>query len=374
MLRDENGNLKPFDQFKQEVLKINEKYNVNYLQAEYNMAVQSAQMASKWQDFMAHKDFVNLQYRTAGDEKVRAEHAALDGTTLPVEDKFWNEYLPPLGWNCRCTVVEVPKNSAPVSDSAEAIRVGDAATSKPSEKIFRFNPGKEQKVFPPKHPYFPKLAECKTCKLGKGIGLVKGKDCKKVCKSLEELQNKKADATKQQPRVVAYQEDKDIKQIEKDKNYKPYEPNIYTPVYKDGKDPDEDDFDDKISFAREAVKKGYRVWLLNKTKVDGVKNPDLLLERKGIYKLYDHKRIRSIKSLTAELDDSATQAPRVIIKNTDNNDNPRTIILAISRYFVDHPNAKEVIICQGKRMVSVDRVFCNRDERRLVKDFIRLWK
>lgn len=154
LLRDENGNLRPFEQFKQDVLKLNDKYNLNYLQAEYNMAVQSAQMASKWQDFEAHKDFVNLQYRTAGDEKVRAEHAALDGTTLPVEDKFWSEYLPPLGWNCRCTVVEVLKDKHPESNSDEAIKAGAAATSQPSQKIFRFNPGKTGEIFPPKHPYY----------------------------------------------------------------------------------------------------------------------------------------------------------------------------------------------------------------------------
>lgn len=154
LLRDENGNLRPFDQFKQDVLKLNDKYNLNYLQAEYNMAVQSAQMASKWQDFEAHKDFVNLQYRTAGDEKVREEHRALDGTTLPVEDPFWSEYLPPLGWNCRCTVVEVLKDKHPESNSEQAIKAGAAATSQPSQKIFRFNPGKTGEIFPPKHPYY----------------------------------------------------------------------------------------------------------------------------------------------------------------------------------------------------------------------------
>lgn len=154
LLRDGNGNIRPFDQFKLDVLNISEKYNVNYLQAEYNMAVQSAQMASKWQDFEAHKNFVNLQYRTAGDDRVRAEHQALDGTTLPVEDAFWKEYMPPLGWNCRCTVVEVLKDSEPVSNSEQAIKAGEMATSKPAQKIFRFNPGITKQVFPPKHPYY----------------------------------------------------------------------------------------------------------------------------------------------------------------------------------------------------------------------------
>ena len=166
LLHDKDGNLRPFDEFKRDVDKLGKQYNQNYLQAEYNHAVQSAQMAAKWQEFQKHKDFVNLQYRTANDERVRAEHAALHGTTLPVDDKFWTKYLPPLGWNCRCTVVEVLKDSYPESNSDEATRAADSATSLPSQKIFRFNPGKELKVFPPKHPYLPK--GCGNCKRGVG--------------------------------------------------------------------------------------------------------------------------------------------------------------------------------------------------------------
>ena len=170
LLRDKDGNLRPFDEFKRDVDKLGKEYNLNYLRTEYNHAVQSAQMAAKWQEFQKHKDFVNLQYRTANDERVRAEHAALHGTTLPVDDPFWTKYLPPLGWNCRCTVVEVLKDSYPESNSDEATRAGDSATSQPSQKIFRFNPGKELKVFPPKHPYLPK--GCGNCTKKKDVGLI----------------------------------------------------------------------------------------------------------------------------------------------------------------------------------------------------------
>ncbi len=180
LLRDKDGNLRPFDDFKRDVDKLGKEYNQNYLRAEYNHAVQSAQMAAKWQEFVKHKDFVNLQYRTANDERVRAEHAALHGTTLPVDDPFWTKYLPPLGWNCRCTVVEVLKDSYPESNSDEAVRAGDSATSQPSQKIFRFNPGKELKVFPPKHPYLPK--GCGNCKYKGHINLVFENE-KAICKA-----------------------------------------------------------------------------------------------------------------------------------------------------------------------------------------------
>lgn len=36
------------------------------------------------------------------DSRVRPEHAALDGVTLPKDHPFWNTYTPPYFYNCRC--------------------------------------------------------------------------------------------------------------------------------------------------------------------------------------------------------------------------------------------------------------------------------
>ncbi len=146
LLKDENGGFKPFERFLSDVQKINNTYNRNYLHAEYNHAVQSTQMAVKWHDFEQDGDRYLLQYRTAHDEKVRATHAALHNTTLPPDDPFWDEYYPPLGWNCRCTVVQVRRGKYPASDSSTSIANGRAATEKTPS--FRFNPGKQRKCFP----------------------------------------------------------------------------------------------------------------------------------------------------------------------------------------------------------------------------------
>ena len=156
LITDEKGVLKPFNQFLNDAKTINAEYNHNYLRSEYNQAVQSAQIAAKWHDVQSRKDLVNLQYRTANDERVRAEHRRLHGVTLPVDDPFWKQFTPPLGWNCRCTIVEVLKDDYPESDSQGSIATATQITDKPKDKIFRFNPGIEKAVFPKRHPYFPK--------------------------------------------------------------------------------------------------------------------------------------------------------------------------------------------------------------------------
>ena len=161
LMQAEDGGIKSWDKFSQEVFAIDNRYNRNYLHAEYNFAVQSAQMAAKWKDFEKDGDEYLLQYRTAGDDKVRAEHAVLHNTTLPIDDPFWDEYLPPLDWGCRCTTVQVLRDKYPVSDSAEAIAAGERATDTPKKKIFRFNPGKTGNLFPPKHPYFKLTQQAK---------------------------------------------------------------------------------------------------------------------------------------------------------------------------------------------------------------------
>ena len=160
-LLDEDGNRKSFERFLNDVQSIDRTYNRNYLQAEYNFAGASAEMAARWEDFLEDEDEYYLQYRTAGDDLVRPEHAALHGVTLPMKDSFWNTYYPPNGWNCRCTVVQVLKDKYRATDHAEAMRRGGEALAKDKKGMFAFNPGKQGKTFPDYNPYT--ISKCRTC-------------------------------------------------------------------------------------------------------------------------------------------------------------------------------------------------------------------
>lgn len=136
-----------FSAFNKKSREIFEDYNENYLHAEYNSAIAQARTASQWQEITTHvKQFPMLTYHTVGDMRVRPTHAALDHITRPVIDKFWDSYMPPNGWNCRCTVIQ----------DDESKKTSLKGFKKPDDvpDIFMFNAGKDRIVFSPKHPYF----------------------------------------------------------------------------------------------------------------------------------------------------------------------------------------------------------------------------
>ena len=51
------------------------------------------------------------EYVAVLDSRTRPEHRALNGTVLPADDPFWKTHKPPLGFRCRCTVVNHTKES-----------------------------------------------------------------------------------------------------------------------------------------------------------------------------------------------------------------------------------------------------------------------
>lgn len=209
---DENGNKKPFERFLNDVRKINDTYNANYLHAEYNFVQASATMAAKWEQFSEDGDRYYLQYRTAKDDKVRPEHAALDGVTLPMSDSFWETYYPPNGWNCRCTVVQVRKQKYPATEHAEAMSRGEETMNGERYNIFRFNSGKQGKTMPDYNPYT--IKRCNDCDVAKGgntkLGFVPDyqlcQGCIMIRKCSEDRnRDNSAKATKKSPEVKKLQ-------------------------------------------------------------------------------------------------------------------------------------------------------------------------
>ncbi len=77
------------------------------------------------------------KYSTVGDDRVRDEHAILEGVTLPKDDPFWQRFYPPNGWNCRCQAI-------PLFDERKAVQpplYDTNGTPIAPDKGFDFNPG-----------------------------------------------------------------------------------------------------------------------------------------------------------------------------------------------------------------------------------------
>lgn len=71
----------------------------------FNTNMRTAHMAGRWAQIQANKaDRPYLQYRTAGDARVRPMHKQWNGKIYSVDDVFWHTHYPPNGWGCRCTV------------------------------------------------------------------------------------------------------------------------------------------------------------------------------------------------------------------------------------------------------------------------------
>lgn len=70
-------------------------------------------------------------YVTVGDNRVRDEHAVLDGLTRPKNDPIWDTLTPPNGWNCRCQLI-------PLTAPTDVTKVPKGVKPDPG---FEFNAG-----------------------------------------------------------------------------------------------------------------------------------------------------------------------------------------------------------------------------------------
>lgn len=92
-----------------------DKLNAFTLDTAFNTAMQKAYSAGRLQQ-MREPHMVDAlpfwQYWTVGDDRVRPEHAVLDGFMARAIDPVWHKIYPPSGFNCRCSVVPIPGDEA----------------------------------------------------------------------------------------------------------------------------------------------------------------------------------------------------------------------------------------------------------------------
>lgn len=101
--------------------------SVRRLRTIFRVNMQAGYAAGHWAQIEDNKrEAPYLMYDAVDDGRTRPEHRAWDGIVLPADDPFWTDHMPPNGWNCRCSVIQL-------SDS-DLERIG----KKPADKPPRF--------------------------------------------------------------------------------------------------------------------------------------------------------------------------------------------------------------------------------------------
>jgi SPP1 gp7 family putative phage head morphogenesis protein len=260
MLYYQDGKLRPFNEYSQLVKKVNAQYNKNWLQAEHQTAKTAGQMAVKWQRIQRDKDlFPNLKYRTVGDERVRDEHAALNGTIKPVDDPFWSTHFPPNGWRCRCNVVQTAEDATT-----------DKITTQPNP-VFEGNVATDEVIFSKKHQFFQLL-------------------------NTDALAKKNAELMKlNAPKETLYKNGKH---------------SVTASIYHDKKD-----FADNFESAKIIVDNlKVNVEIRADIKVEGYKNPEYLINGK----FGDRKEVTSLRAVMSAIDSLKKQGATIIVYDFKN--------------------------------------------------------
>lgn len=146
LLLDSNGNLKPFEQWLNEVMPIATHQCRTWLRTEYDTAVIRAHQAADWRQFTREKDILpNLKWCPSTSITPGEDHRVFWGMVRPIDDDFWSHHRPGDRWNCKCTLSSTDEPVTPVP-------AGTGPSSTP-QKGLENNPGKDAKLFSDTHPY-----------------------------------------------------------------------------------------------------------------------------------------------------------------------------------------------------------------------------
>lgn len=101
LLHTEDGNRRNLYDFTKEALKVDKRYNRQYLAVEYDLTFKLANSGREWREIEDTADiFPYLEWVAVMDENTR--HGHLNGIIRRVDDDFWITHPIPLEYGCRC--------------------------------------------------------------------------------------------------------------------------------------------------------------------------------------------------------------------------------------------------------------------------------
>lgn len=141
---------------------------------------------------------------------------------------------------------------------------------------------------------------------------------------------------------------KQLKAITERKEFKKVKKNVFSAAGES-----DQDYTHLLEAATKAVEQGFKAFILPNPK--GFRSADLILERKGFYRMYDVKTITGKASVSNRLKESIGQSQRVILSiNTEVN--PRILASDITAFF-EQSDAKEVMVFKGGKMLVINREY-----------------
>lgn len=107
----------------------------------YDANLRSARAAGQWERIERTKAaFPYLEYQLGPSERHRPQHVEKAGMIIPVESAFWDEWMPPNGWGCKCWVRQVTRAEAERRGISPAPEVPDTKWTNPRTGDVRIVP------------------------------------------------------------------------------------------------------------------------------------------------------------------------------------------------------------------------------------------
>lgn len=305
-LLDENGKLRSFNDFKTVANSINDKHIGRYLKAEYEHAVSSSQMASKWVDIEKNKPKL-LEFDAVLDAGTSQICSNLNGTRLPYTHQFWSRYYPPNHFGCRSTVRELYSGVATEESKIPTAKI---------QELFQTNLAKDGLVYPKGHSYYKDMPA----------------DVMQTLNSQAKIFAKQAiyELPREQQFTTIYESKSGGKVLQH---------KLHLPKPKDSAD----DYLDNIKIAKEFANKGNEVELLPEIHVSEKEaralifknythksaNPDFNIN--GIY--YDNKRPETAEGIKDLIKDANKQDAIAII--SDNNFEINEVVIKETQHYLN---------------------------------------
>jgi SPP1 gp7 family putative phage head morphogenesis protein len=141
-----NRQIRSYKEFKEFATTVIANHVDSWLKAEYNLAINCAQMSSKWVEIQRDKAlFPQLEFDAMIDGRTTSQCRHFHGKVFDVDDPIWNTIYPPNHWGCRSTVRKVRGRK---TDSSADINIDSI------QEGFRTNMAKDGMPWPKNSAYY----------------------------------------------------------------------------------------------------------------------------------------------------------------------------------------------------------------------------